>query len=564
MDSNRTHIVTETDGVFPPHPGKPLGMPLAYTIPVLYLWMKKVHEMKKSAGLLLCIFFLFSPLGAEDILYTNGSVARLSCIEGDVFLQRAAEMGFENAVLNMPVTEGDRLGTTDGRAELYITRGKYIRLNHNTKIDILKLPDNSSDLVQIRVWSGSCYLRINHLDQDKGLELHTPDLSAYVLDRGLFRFDIRENQETELFVFRGLLEAALEDGSVLIKADQRLEAIDGRATSNPTKFLSNTEDSFDRWNGQRDYELQREADSRYLPEELTDFETELADSGRWDDVPPYGPVWVPFGTDTGWRPYYNGRWIWLGLPGWTWLPYESWGWVTCHYGRWHWNTGHGWFWIPTTVWGPAWVSWFSGPDYWAWAPLSYDGYPGVIVNDIYYSRYTGRTIPPLSRTLTVVHKDQLQAPRVAGVALSPSGLQQAGQITLTPQRQPLRPSSAGRMDGTSGSRIFLKDGMSGSERMNTPAKLRPADRAMERRNIQRRYPSSSSIRSRMRDTGRSGSTLGQIYSRIGKSSSVSKAPASPSQRKIPTRSITPRSSSRPSSMRAPSRSSSSTKKVRKK
>ncbi|MCJ7680357.1 MAG: FecR domain-containing protein, partial [Candidatus Aminicenantes bacterium] len=274
--------------------------------------------MKKSTGFFFCIVFLFSPLTAEDIPYTNGSVARLSCVEGEVFLQRAADMSFEKAVLNMPVTEGDRLGTTDGRAELYISRGKYIRLNHNTKIDILKLPDNSSDLVQIRVWAGSCYLRINHLDQDKGFELHTPDLSAYVLDRGLFRFDIRENQETELFVFQGLLEAALEDGSVMIKADQRLEAIDGRAISDPSKFLSTTEDSFDRWNKQRDYDLGRESDSRYLPEELTDFETELADSGRWDDVAPYGQVWIPFGADMEWRPYYNGRWVWLGLTGWTW------------------------------------------------------------------------------------------------------------------------------------------------------------------------------------------------------------------------------------------------------
>ncbi|MCJ7679388.1 MAG: hypothetical protein MUP70_01560, partial [Candidatus Aminicenantes bacterium] len=77
-------------------------------------------------------------------------------------------------------------------------------------------------------------------------------------------------------------------------------------------------------------------------------------------------------------------------------------------------------------------------------------------------------------------------------------------------------------------------------------------------------PSIRSSRDRLRIDGRSGSTLGQIYSRVGKSSSVSKTPAPPSQRKIPTQSVKPRSSSRPSSMRAPSRSSSSTKKVRKK
>ena len=494
--------------------------------------------MKKSLGVLICIFFLFCLFSAEEISTTNRSVARLSSLEGDVFLQRASAMDFENAVLNMPVIEGDRLGTTNGRAELHITRGKYIRLNHNTKIDILELPSDSSDIAQIRIWAGNCYLRVNHLDQERGVEIHTPDLSAYILDRGLYRFDIRENQETEIFVFQGLLETALENGSVMIKAEQRIEAIDGHATTDPTPFLSTAEDSFDRWNEQRDYILRRETDIRYLPNELADFETELAESGRWDTISPYGHVWIPTGLGTSWRPYFNGRWIWLSLTGWTWLPYENWGWVTSHYGRWQWSAGYDWFWIPTNVWGPAWVNWYSGPDYWAWSPLSYDGYPA-------------QTIPIQSRALTVVRKDQLQAPQLARVALNPTGLRNVGLVTLAGQEQPGRPESASRM--------------------RTPYKTRPADRGIERRNINRNmvYPSSSSIRSkrsRLQNSGRSGSTLGKIYSRIGRTSSTVKNPTTSTRRNIPTRSVIRSSTSRPGSMRAPSRSSGSTskKKVRKK
>ncbi|MGZ7066596.1 MAG: hypothetical protein ACXVI6_09585, partial [Candidatus Aminicenantales bacterium] len=123
------------------------------------------------------------PQQPQDVKYTNDSVARLSFVEGKTFIQRASDLGFEDGVLNAPISEGDRLGTAEGRMEVHFGRGNYIRLDNDSKLDILNLPKKGDDIVRMRVWSGSMYLVVNTLAKEKGIEIHTADSSFYVLDK---------------------------------------------------------------------------------------------------------------------------------------------------------------------------------------------------------------------------------------------------------------------------------------------------------------------------------------------------------------------------------------------
>jgi hypothetical protein len=397
-------------------------------------------KMRKTSVILMAILFFFSLSNAEETQYTNNSFARLSYVKGDIYIQRSTDLAYEEGVVNMPVSEGDRMGTTDGRAEIYLGNGNYVRLDNETKIDFLTLPKIESELIRIRVWTGNIYFRVRDLKEEKNIEIHTPDVSIYVLDNGLYRIDVREGSETEIFVYEGTLEAAGESDSTLINNEQRVEVSTGRFTSQPTRFYAVAEDSFDRWSEHRDSQFRKRMAKSYLPEELEDFEYELSTNGEWVYMAPHGHVWVPGGIDPYWRPYYNGRWTWLSLCGWTWIPYESWGWCTHHFGRWHWRYGLGWHWIPTRVWGPGWVSWYWGYDYFGWAPLSYYGYPGVVINNVYYGRFQGRYYPYNSRALTVIHKNQLKARNVSKVALSQKSVKSLGKISLSRQRLPTRPA----------------------------------------------------------------------------------------------------------------------------
>ena len=401
-----------------------------------------------------------TPQEEQETSYTNDSIARLSHLTGSAFIQRASDIGYEECVVNTPVTEGDRLGTTDGRVEVHFGRGNYIRLDNETKIDFLNLPKKGDDAVRVRVWSGHVYFEVSNLAREKGIEIHTADTSFYVLDEGLYRIDVRENKDTEVLVFRGLVEAAGEEGSVLVKAGQRVEAAEGRFPSRPSQFMAAATDGFDRWNDSRNVEVSKRLPKSYLPSNLEDFEYELGQYGDWMYLPPYGNVWVPRGVDEGWRPYSNGRWTWLPLSGWTWLPYEPWGWSTFHYGRWHWGVGLGWYWIPTSMWGPGWVNWWWDDSYFGWAPISYWGYPVVIVDNYFDGHWHGSHYPWNSHALTVIRRDQLRAKNIAPVALRGDALKGLNRITLSGGGLTLKPIGGSRtlVEPLEGRRVLLRKG----------------------------------------------------------------------------------------------------------
>ncbi len=98
------------------------------------------------------------------------------------------------------------------------------------------------------------------------------------------------------------------------------------------------------------------------------FYDSLAPHGHWYDSPRYGYVWHPRNVYAGWRPYYDGHWVYTDY-GWTFVSDDPWGWATYHYGRWYLDPVLGWIWVPGTEWAPSWVSFYETDDWIGWAPL---------------------------------------------------------------------------------------------------------------------------------------------------------------------------------------------------
>jgi len=381
-----------------------------------------------TVSFLFCLpLLVYSDNGAE---YYDYSFGRMSYVTGDVFIERAADMGYEQGIVNLPVVENDKLGTRDGRAEIHFGKKNYLRIDKYTQLDFAALPKKGYDQVKLNLLSGNIYLRVNFLGREKDFEVHTPDASFYILEEGLYQVKVVENIETEIHVVEGAVEAAGEEGSVLVGSEERLVASNGTFRSDPEYLYASYSDSFSEWNNSRDVLHFRTVQKTYLPSELYEYESELATNGRWAYEASYGYVWVPNVYHHTWRPYHDGRWLWYPVCGWTWVPYASWGWCVSHYGRWHWRFGLGWYWIPTRSWGPAWVHWHHGYNYFGWCPVSYWGYPVVVQNNYFYGRWNDRYYPVNSRALTVIHKNQLQAPRISKVALSQSQTNRLGKISL--------------------------------------------------------------------------------------------------------------------------------------
>ncbi len=81
--------------------------------------------MKKTISFLAFLVFCVSlSLALEDTEFYSYSYARLSYVSGDVFIQRAGDNGFEEGDVNLPIVEGDKIGSREGRAEIHF--GKKI------------------------------------------------------------------------------------------------------------------------------------------------------------------------------------------------------------------------------------------------------------------------------------------------------------------------------------------------------------------------------------------------------------------------------------------------------
>jgi hypothetical protein len=395
-------------------------------------------------GTVLASFVALAPLAAfgQSDGGADQSYARLSYVKGDVSVDRGEELGTESAEVNLPLAEGNVLVTGDGQAEVQFGRGNFLRLGVSSEAEFAALPVRSADPVKIHFRTGQAYLRVTTLEAEKGIEIHTTDASFYILETGLYRFDVDEGGATEILVHEGSAEAAGEGGSAVVRANERLVAANGKFRSDPESFNA-AMDGFDRWNETRDGLLDRGSGSSYLPSSISEYGDELEDNGRWVREASFGYVWVPYIHDLEWRPYMYGRWVWYPIIGWTWVSSEPWGWCTYHYGRWQWRFGLGWYWIPTSHWGSAWVHWYHGRDHYGWCPLSYYNRPGVIIDGRYHDRWSGDQYPWNSRALTVVRRDRLQSPAISRHALKSSELGALGRISVKAEQPSVRPA-AGR------------------------------------------------------------------------------------------------------------------------
>jgi len=398
----------------------------------------------RSIGVLIGAFLVLAPLfaAAETDDYSDYSIARLNYVKGEVSVQRASDLGTETAEVNLPLVEGDKLLTKDGQAEVQFGRRNYLRVDSFSQVEFAVLPSESKSGIKVHLLEGRAYLRVGSPGEEKSVEVHSPDASFYILEEGLYRFEVKADNGTEIFVHEGSAEAAGEGGSVVVKAMEKLAAARGELLSDPENFYARS-DGFDQWNESRDDLLARRNTSAYLPSGISEYEEELGDNGRWVYEQPYGNVWVPYVNRVDWRPYYYGRWSWYPIIGWTWISSEPWGWCTSHYGRWHWRDSMGWYWIPRGHWGPAWVHWYWDRDYVGWCPLSYYDRPCVLVGNHFYDRYRDPYYPINSRALTMVHRDQLQSPAISRRALAASQFNALGRINLRAEQPAIRPVIAG-------------------------------------------------------------------------------------------------------------------------
>ena len=326
--------------------------------------------MRAGKYLMIILLLLIPPAAMGNDL----GLIRLSLIEGDVQIVVQDTTDWTEATINLPLNEGDRLWIPDnGRAELQIQGGVYVRAAGNTALDILTV---SRDSAQFFVSMGHIYIS-NRRGGIKTVQVDTPFSSLRSYDNSIMMIDISEEGVTEVSVLKGYVYAESRAGATQVTAGNTLTI---RGENNAELAPIGSPDDWERWNMERDQRLNAWSESsRYLPDELHEYASDFDNSGRWDYASDYGYVWVPAVTPANWAPYTYGRWVWI-RGSYVWIVYDHWGWARCHYGRWVLIPARGWCWVPpargAVYWGPGYVGWTVTPSYVAWVPLA----PG----EIYY------------------------------------------------------------------------------------------------------------------------------------------------------------------------------------
>jgi hypothetical protein len=320
-----------------------------------------LRPLRRPAALLLgCLTLMWSGLASAE---PPSRAARLGYVSGTVSFSPASQPDWVEAVINRPLTTGDRLwADANSRAELQVG-GAAIRLGADSSATLLNLDDR---IAQVQLSQGTLKIRVRHLAPEQSFEIDTPNLAFTIRRPGEYRIDVDPNDDaTAVSVQNGEAEVYGEGASYAVTPRQSYRFY-GTGLSDYDALPVRRDDDFDRWARDRDRRADTSPSARYVSQEVIGYE-DLDANGSWRADPTYGSVWTPTRVAAGWTPYHDGHWAWVDPWGWTWVDDAPWGFAVSHYGRWA-NFNGTWGWVPgppreQAVYAPALVAFVGGKNF---------------------------------------------------------------------------------------------------------------------------------------------------------------------------------------------------------
>jgi hypothetical protein len=338
------------------------------------------RDKRLLLSLLATLFFSFSSLliaqdsqesdqaqaytqsGASQETQDSGSharIVRLSYVKGEVQIDN--DHGFQNATMNIPVTEGNRLVTSsDSWAEVEFEDGGTLRLAPETQVTFSELGRNSSGgtLTAVDLDEGEAELRLH---KKEGSEFAVTARNKTILLRhsGRFRVTTSNSIPLQVAVLKG--EVSVRDNSSDSEVAVKKNETFALNTSDFERYRLEKgaeADALDRWGDERDEALAayNARGTGYAESPYQYGVSDLNYYGQYYDMPGYGYLWQPYGVNFGWNPYMNGYWCYSPFYGYTWVSAYPWGWMPYRYGHWIFINGRGWMWQPG-----AWGNWHRRP-----------------------------------------------------------------------------------------------------------------------------------------------------------------------------------------------------------
>ncbi len=263
--------------------------------------------MPRLKAILLSLATLCAPVALAQtanpaVPGTVNYVEDSASIEGRMLNQRS--------VGSAQLQPGQVLETANGKAELLLTPGVFLRVGENSAVRMV-----SPDLLntQIEVDRGRADIEVDEIHPRNNIEVTEAGSSTRLLKNGFYAFDADKHT---VRVFKGeaeLIETGDVHKQVKLKGDHQLELAGNEAIKSVSFNRDQAEDSLYSWSSLR---------SQYLAEANINLASQYAGYGGWApgwywDAGFWGYTWLP-GDGLLWSPFgwgfYSPRYIYYGGP----------------------------------------------------------------------------------------------------------------------------------------------------------------------------------------------------------------------------------------------------------
>jgi hypothetical protein len=215
---------------------------------------------------------------------------RQSAVPGTLnYVEGQALMGDQSldsrAIGSATLKAGEVLETRDGKAEILLTPGVYLRVGSNSSV---KMISGNLTNTEVALNQGEAMLEVDQIYQQNSIRISQPGATTRVVKTGLYDFDAANQQ---VRVFDGKADVTAGDHETTVKGGHEVALnTDGKikAQGFDKKDVERSDDLY-RWSSLR---------SEYLSEANVDT-ARLYVANGW-----YGPGW--WGPGWYWDPWYSG------------------------------------------------------------------------------------------------------------------------------------------------------------------------------------------------------------------------------------------------------------------
>lgn len=206
-----------------------------------------------------------------------GRPGSLNYVEGQVSID--AQAMNDQSVGSAKLEPGQSVATEQGKAEILLTPGAFLRLGDNTSV---KMISSGLTNTEVQVQKGRAMVEIAEIHDENNLRVDLNGATTHLLKTGLYDFDADRSQ---VRVFDGELTVQENGGQIAVK-DGRELSVNSGGSPKSGKFDKKTyEDDLYNWSSLR---------SQYLAEANTDAaQTYVVGGDSWS------------GTGWYWDPWYD-------------------------------------------------------------------------------------------------------------------------------------------------------------------------------------------------------------------------------------------------------------------